>query len=204
MAYDLNDLVTTKQLGNAAQRAHDEAKNLQEQIKNKLTGVYKAKGSLAPAGLVSSLLIPANEGFVYNITGDFTTTADFIEGAGKKHTAGTNVAIIEAVAPVYTASTDTTVNAGKTYYAYRNNGYSVVVPAGNENPSEEGWFEMTTPGVYKFDVHAGDISNLQVLAVPTASGNLALLDATGQVTDSTVAIAEDEEVAEMLDEIYGA
>lgn len=204
MAYDLNDLVTTKQLGNAAQRAHDEAKNLQEQIKNKLTGVYKAKGSLAPAGLVSSLLIPANEGFVYNITGDFTTTADFIEGAGKKHTAGTNVAIIEAVAPVYTASTDTTVNAGKTYYAYRNNGYSVVVPAGNENPSEEGWFEMATPGVYKFDVHAGDLSNLQVLAVPTASGNLALLDATGQVTDSTVAIAEDEEVAEMLDEIYGA
>ena len=63
---------------------------------------------------------------------------------------------------------------------------------------------MATPGVYKFDVHAGDISNLQVLAVPTASGNLALLDGTGQVTDSTVAIAEDEEVDEMLDEIYGA
>ena len=34
-------------------------------------------------------------GFVYNITNAFTTNANFVEGAGKSHSAGTNVVIIE-------------------------------------------------------------------------------------------------------------
>ena len=78
----------------------------------------------------------------------------------------------------------------------------MVTPAGTEDPSNEGWYEETTPATYKFDVHAGDLSNLQTLAEPTAAGNVALLDANGQVTDSTVAIATDAEVDEMLDEIW--
>ena len=204
MAYDLNDLVNVKQLKKSAQKAADKAAALEEKINNTLTGVYKAKGSLAFASLTSALLVGANLGNVYNITDDFVTTADFLEGAGKKHTAGTNVAIVEATAAVYTASSDTSVDAGKTYYVSRNGGYAVVTPAGNEDPSDEGWFELTTPATYKFDVHAGDLSNLQVLAVPTAANNIALLNASGQVTDSTVAIAEDSEVDEMLAEVYGA
>lgn len=51
------------------------------------------KGSIAFSELTSALLVADNVGNVYNITNAFTTTADFIEGAGKKHTAGTNVAI---------------------------------------------------------------------------------------------------------------
>lgn len=204
MAYDLNDLVNVKQLKKSAQKAADKAAALEEKINNTLTGVYKAKGSLAFASLTSALLVGANLGNVYNITDAFVTTEDFIEGAGKKHTAGTNVAIVEATAAVYTASSDTSVDAGKTYYVSRNGGYAVVTPAGNEDPSDEGWFELTTPATYKFDVHAGDLSNLQVLAVPTAANNIALLNASGQVTDSTVAIAEDSEVDEMLAEVYGA
>lgn len=204
MAYDNNDLVTVTQLKKSAQRASDRAAALEEAINNKLTSVYKIKGSLAFASLTSELLIKANEGNVYNITDAFTTTANFIEGAGKVHSAGTNVVVVEDTAAVYTESSDTTVDAGKTYYESRNGGYAVITPAGTEAPSDEGWYEETTPATYKFDVHAGDLSNLQVLAVPAAAGNVAILDANGQVTDSTVAIATDAEVDEMLDEVYGA
>ena len=107
---------------------------LREEVNNKISSVYKAKGSLAFASLTSALLVKANEGNVYNITDDFTTTAVFAE------------------------SSDSTVDAEKTYYVSQNSGYSVVTPAGNENPATEGWYEMTTPAAYKFDVHAGDLS----------------------------------------------
>ena len=203
MAFDLNDLVTVKQLQKSAQKAFTKAASLEEAIDNKISSVYKIKGSLAFASLTSALLVKANEGNVYNVTDAFTTTDLFLEGAGKKHTAGTNVVIVEATTPVYTVSSDTTVDAGKTYYVNQNGGYAAVTPAGNENPSEKGWFELTTPAVYKFDVHAGDLSNVQVLAVPTAARNLAGLNANGQVIDLEIAVAEDSEVDEMLAEIYG-
>lgn len=203
MAFDLNDLVTVKQLQKSAQKAFNKAASLEEAINNKISSVYKIKGSLAFASLTSALLVKANEGNVYNVTDAFTTTDLFLEGAGKKHTAGTNVVIVEATNPVYTVSSDTTVDAGKTYYVNQNGGYAAVTPAGNENPSEKGWFELTTPAVYKFDVHAGDLSNVQVLAVPTAARNLAGLNANGQVIDLEIAVAEDSEVDEMLAEIYG-
>ena len=203
MAFDLNDLVTVKQLQKSAQKAFNKAASLEEAIDNKISSVYKIKGSLAFASLTSALLVKANEGNVYNVTDAFTTTDLFLEGAGKKHTAGTNVVIVEATTPVYTVSSDTTVDAGKTYYVNQNGGYAAVTPAGNENPSEKGWFELTTPAVYKFDVHAGDLSNVQVLAVPTAARNLAGLNANGQVIDLEIAVAEDSEVDEMLAEIYG-
>ena len=203
MAFDLNDLVTVKQLQKSSQKAFNKAAALEEAIDNKISSVYKIKGSLAFASLTSALLIKANEGNVYNVTDAFTTTDLFLEGAGKKHTAGTNVVIVEATNPVYTVSSDTTVDAGKTYYVNQNGGYAAVTPAGNENPSEKGWFELTTPAVYKFDVHAGDLSNVQTLAVPTAARNIALLNANGQVIDGEIAVAEDSEVDEMLAEIYG-
>lgn len=203
MAFDLNDLVTVKQLQKSAQKAFNKAASLEEAIDNKISSVYKIKGSLAFASLTSALLVKANEGNVYNVTDAFTTTDLFLEGAGKKHTAGTNVVIVEATNPVYTVSSDITVDAGKTYYVNQNGGYAAVTPAGNENPSEKGWFELTTPAVYKFDVHAGDLSNVQVLAVPTAARNIALLNANGQVIDGEIAVAEDSEVDEMLAEIYG-
>ena len=205
MAYDTTDLVTVNQLKKSAQKASDKADALEEAINNKLTSVYKARGSKTFTELTTanpSLLTKANEGNVYNISDAFTTTSDFIEGAGKKHTAGSNVVIVEATAAVYTASSDNTVNAEKAYYIFRNGGYVEVTPDGNEDPSDEGWYELTTPATYKFDVHAGDLSNLQVLAVPSAAGNIATLNASGQVTDSTVAIATDEEVEEMLGEVW--
>lgn len=67
---------------------------VQSLISSKISSAYKAAGSLAPSGIVSSLLAAANEGYVYNITGDFTTTADFVEGAGVTYKAGTNIVVI--------------------------------------------------------------------------------------------------------------
>ena len=131
MAYDNNDLVTVVQLKKSAQKASDRVAALEEAINNKLTSVYKIKGSKAFAELTSALLIKANEGNVYNITDAFTTTADFIEGAGKKHTAGSNVVVVEDTAAVYTETADTSVNAEKTYYESRNGGYATVTPAGS-------------------------------------------------------------------------
>ena len=177
--------------------------NLRESIDNKLSSVYKVKGSLAFASLTSALLVKANEGNVYNIMDAFTTTADFVEGAGKKHTAGSNVVVVETTTAVFTESSDNTVDAEKTYYVNQNGGYSAVTPAGNEDPATEGWYELTTPAVYKFDVHAGDLSNVQTLAVPAAANSIAILNEHGQVIDSGLKIATDAEFDEMLSELYG-
>lgn len=68
------------------------------EIDAKNASVYKVKGSQAFAALTADLLVAANQGNVYNVTDAFTTTADFVEGAGKKHPAGSNVAVVEATA----------------------------------------------------------------------------------------------------------
>lgn len=86
-----------------------------------LGGAYKVKGSRAFADLPSVSTATADDiGNVYNVTNAFTTTADFVEGAGKKYPAGTNVVIVDA----------STV------------AYNEVTPVGTENPSEEGWYEL--------------------------------------------------------------
>ena len=56
--------------------------------------VYKPAGSIS----FSSLPELSNSvlGNVYNITNSFTTTADFLEGAGKTYPAGTNVVCVDA------------------------------------------------------------------------------------------------------------
>lgn len=63
-------------------------------INAKVSSTYKAGGSVAFAALPE--LTSANLGLVVNVTDNFTTTDSFMEGAGQKHPAGTNVAVIEA------------------------------------------------------------------------------------------------------------
>lgn len=67
-----------------------------------------AVGALKPSGSVAFANLPALGSSVlnnlYNVTDAFTTTADFVEGAGKDYPAGTNVAIINigtAQSPTY-------------------------------------------------------------------------------------------------------
>lgn len=64
-------------------------------INTKLSSAYKAGGSVAFEALPGA--DEAHLGFVYNITGKFTTTDAFVEGAGQKHPAGTNVVIVAVV-----------------------------------------------------------------------------------------------------------
>lgn len=59
------------------------------------TSIYKAAGNKACAELTSSLLVAGNLGNVYNITDNGTTTADFVEGAGKPIHLGDNVAVVD-------------------------------------------------------------------------------------------------------------
>lgn len=68
-------------------------------INAKLGGVYTPKGTVNFANLPE--LSAANVGGVYNVSDAFITTADFVEGAGISHAAGTNVAIVEPSEGVY-------------------------------------------------------------------------------------------------------
>lgn len=78
--------------------ANDAKYQTEEQVASainaKVSSTYKAGGSVAFAELPE--LTGANLGLVVNVTGNFTTTADFVEGEGQKHPAGTNVAVVQA------------------------------------------------------------------------------------------------------------
>lgn len=67
------------------------------QVDNKIdaaiSSVYKPGGDVTFATLPA--LSAANSGYVYNVTDAFTTTADFVEGAGKSYGPGTDVAIVD-------------------------------------------------------------------------------------------------------------
>ncbi len=62
-------------------------------INAKVASTYRAGGSVAFADLPE--LGEASLGLVVNVTDQFTTTADFVEGEGAKHPAGTNVAVVQ-------------------------------------------------------------------------------------------------------------
>lgn len=66
---------------------------VREAISNAVASAYHHAGTKVVADLTSSLLVAENEGCVYNMTDAGTTTADFIEGAGKPISIGDNVGI---------------------------------------------------------------------------------------------------------------
>lgn len=81
---------------------------------NALTGAFQIRGSVPSVPTLSQ----QQPGYLYNITQEFTTTADFVEGAGVKYPAGTDI---------YVADLST---------------YAAATPAGSENPTTEGWYEL--------------------------------------------------------------
>jgi len=64
-----------------------------------IASVYKPAGSVAFASLVNPS--SATEGYVYNITDDFTTDNRFIEGSGVSYPAGTNIVVINTTGTTY-------------------------------------------------------------------------------------------------------
>lgn len=65
---------------------------MQSAIDAAVSSVYEPKGSIAFASLPS--LAAGIVGDVYNVTDGFTTNENFVEGAGKKYPAGTNVVCV--------------------------------------------------------------------------------------------------------------
>lgn len=63
-------------------------------IAAKVSSTYKAGGSVSFDNLPE--LSETNLGLVVNVTNKFTTTDSFVDGAGAKHPAGTNVVVVEA------------------------------------------------------------------------------------------------------------
>lgn len=64
-----------------------------------ISGVYTPKGTIAFASLPTASA--GNLGWVYNISDAFTTTAAFVEGAGKSYGAGTNVVCVDSGSGAY-------------------------------------------------------------------------------------------------------
>lgn len=69
------------------------------EIDGKLASAYKAQGSKAASALTSSLLVAANEGYVYNISDKLEITDSnkslFVEGVKSSYPAGTNVVVVK-------------------------------------------------------------------------------------------------------------
>ena len=72
---------------------YDTSTEVDEKIAAKISSTYKAAGSATFAALPA--LAAAIEGNVYNISDEFTTTEDFVEAAGTKYPAGTNIVCIK-------------------------------------------------------------------------------------------------------------
>lgn len=92
---DYNDLIGTPTVDQTYSRKSTNAQSgvaVASAISSAIASVYKPAGSSAFANLPP--LFANIEGYVFNITDAFTTTSDFVEGAGKEYPAGTNIVCI--------------------------------------------------------------------------------------------------------------
>ena len=138
-------------------------------FKSKLDEEYASIKALVFKGVranIAALPTVANEaiGSMYTVTTGGTTTADFVEGAGKTLQDGENVVAVNTAAegdpvvmkwdilggvfdiedrlqfgnsmPANPTDGQTFLYMGETTYEY-----DEVTPVGTENPSEEGWYE---------------------------------------------------------------
>ena len=127
-----------------------------EEIASAISTVWKAGGAKAATDLTSSLLVAANEGYVYNLTTDATTTSDWLEGAGKTVLAGTDVAVVKSGSDYYfnaLAPVDGTVVRGA-----KLNGTT------NVNP-ESGRLNFAAGDNISLSVSGGSANNVTVISV---------------------------------------
>ncbi len=74
-----------------------------DEVNALISSAITYKGTLAASEILPALLVAANEGDMYNVTEEFTTTADFVEGAGKTFPAGTEIVIVNTATSGETA-----------------------------------------------------------------------------------------------------
>ena len=94
---DVSEAITTA-LANGT-NPYQTKSDVDAEIASQIGGAYKPQGTVPFANLPAPSA--SNEHYVYDISDAFVTTADFKEGAGHSHPAGTNVACIEVSAGVF-------------------------------------------------------------------------------------------------------
>ena len=99
-----NKFVTVQQSQSIAQGVLDKVNNkgyalateVANDIDEAISSVFKPGRTLAANEIVASLLVEGNLGKVFNISEDFTSDSNFVEGADKNYPAGTNIVIVDA------------------------------------------------------------------------------------------------------------
>lgn len=91
-AYEAADSSINEKFGEYYNKTETDGK-INEKIATAISTTYKPAGSVAFESLPE--LSATEEGKVYNITNEFTTNENFVEGAGQKYPAGTNVVCID-------------------------------------------------------------------------------------------------------------
>jgi len=246
MSYDLTKLAKLKAIQSLAQEVHtnyakkselptkvsdltnDSNFQTQTQVESAISAAVA--GSLIPGGSVTFANLPelsaTVKNHIYNVSDSFTTTSDFIEGAGHDYPAGTNVAIIDVgteSTPAYKYDTYTGT--------FDFSGFATKVSGATSGnfPALDSEGNLTDSG-YSAQDFAGDISGKADKVSNATNGNFAGLDANGNLTDSgksasdfnkvlvptegdgtvtvdgtskaIVYIATDAEVTEMLNDIF--
>lgn len=200
-----------------------------DEINAKISAVYKPAGSVVFSALPA--LAENVLGNVYNVTDAFTTTNNFVEGAGNKYPKGTNVVVVkvgdaykyDVLAGFVDLSGYVEKEAGKglsdeNFTAALKDKLDGIAAGANKyvHPThtaaasglykttvdEEGHVTATTP------VTKDDITNLGIPAKDTTYGKATaeadgLMAAADKSKLDGMSIATDSEVSEMLAEVYG-
>ena len=95
-AAEVQEAITEALPTKVSQLENDAKYQTEDQVNAKISAVYKPGGSVAFASLPTA--DADHLGMVYNVTDAFTTTDDFVEGAGSQYPAGTNVVVVSVEA----------------------------------------------------------------------------------------------------------
>lgn len=200
------------------------------EVDGKVSSVYKPGGSVAFAALPAA--DESHLGLVYNVTDAFTTNATFIEGAGKKHPAGTNVVVVsvdggykfDVLAGFVDLSGYVEKETGK---GLSSNDYTnadkekLAGVADGANKYVHPTHTSKASGLYKVTVdneghvsdaapvEKADITGLGIPAQDTTyeeatAAAAGLMSAADKAKLNGIDVATDAEVTEMLNEVFGA
>ncbi|SFU35958.1 hypothetical protein [Butyrivibrio sp. INlla21] len=178
------------QITNEVTRAQGAESDLRDYVDEKLSVTYKASGSVFFADLPA--LAASREGHVYNIKDDFTTTADFVEGAGKDYPAGTNVVIIEKDEESYETATVEEGDNPSEMGLYELDGTDYIPTEDTSPVSGKTYYELVAVPTYYYDVLAGfvdtsdfitdtDYATAQAAGIVKPDGTTITVDANGVI-----------------------
>lgn len=189
-ATDAESALST-QLTAEVTRAQGAEGDIRSYVDEKISSTYKAGGSVYFADLPA--LAATRLGYVYNIKDDFTTTANFIEGAGKDYPAETNVVIVEKDEESYEEATVESGDNPAEMGLYELDGTDYSLTEDTEPVSGKTYYELTTTPAYYYDVLAGfidtsdfvtntDYATSQVAGIVKPDGTTITVDANGVIS----------------------